>query len=310
MKLLHARELNWDRLREEAQRGSLFFWPIGPLEDHASHLPAGTDPIICEAMSKRTISMLDPVKAIEPNSGSTNVVLLPTLQQGSSFLKSLGCLRLKPGTLTQLLIEYGRELDNLGVRRLVMLTSHGALDHMRAIEKAAARLEQVTRIRVCVPSNKLLHDFLEGKYNEDIQRKLGRRFTEAEEDGLSGDVHAAAWETSLILHIAPRLVEPTYKNLPEHQVFKKGKVVLKALRTHRGYFGAPALASAELGKAAFETMSEVAASQIQEFCRQPIRHETPKASKTGRTLKGLALGFALGWVFFKWMEKDEPERSS
>lgn len=308
MKILWARELTWDRLREEGQRGSLFLWPIGPLEDHASHLPSGTDPLICEAMAKRTAQLLEPVKAIEVSRGSTHVVMLPTLQQGSSFLKSLGCLRLRPATLTQMLVEYGRELDNMGVRRLAMLTSHGALDHMRAIEKAATRIEKVTRLRVCAPSNKLLHDFLEGKYHEEIQTRLGRRFTEEEAAGLKGDVHAAAWETSLLLHIAPRLVEKTYRNLPAHEIFKKGRLVLKALKTHRGYFGAPALASPELGEAAFEALAEVAASQIQEFLKKPIRHKTPKSSRTGRTVKGLALGFALGWAFFTWLEREQERK--
>lgn len=309
MKLLTAREMTWDALREEAQRGSLFLLPIGPLEDHASHLPSGTDPIICEAMANRTAQLLNPVKAVEAARGSTHVVMLPTLQQGSSFLKSLGCLRLKTNTLTQVLVEYGIELDKIGVRRLVLLTSHGALDHMKAIEKAARRIEIKTRIRVCAPSNRLLHDFLEGKHNEAVQEKLGRRFTEEEAAGLSGDVHAAAWETSLLLHIAPRLVEKTYINLPPHDIFKNGRLVLRALKTHRGYFGSPGLASAELGKAAFEAMAEASAAKIQEFCRQPIRHETPKPSRRSQTAKGLALGFALGWAFFKWLERPDSRPS-
>lgn len=313
MKILQAAELTWDRLRKEALRGSLFLLCVAPLEDHASHLPSGTDPIICEAMANRVAQLVSPVEAVEPEAGQTNAIMLPVWHQGSSLLRSLGCLRWKSSTVTQTLVEYGKELDELGVRRLAVLTSHGAMDHINALEKAAKQLRKQTRMNVLAPSGPLLNDFLMGKFQDDLLEVLGREFTPDERVGLKGDVHAAAWETSLILHIAPRLVEKNYKTLPNHEIFEGKRLKFRALRYHRGYFGAPALATAELGRACFDMLCGKMTDVFTEFMETPLRHDhrrglshTAKIKKRvpkSRLPLNIAVGVAVGWLLFSAMDR-------
>lgn len=314
MKLINAAELTWDNLRREAQRGSLFFLCVAPLEDHASHLPCGTDPIICEAMAERVATLVAPIESIEIKPGVTHAVLLPTWHLGSSLLQSLGCLRWKSSTVTQALVEYGGELEKLGVRRLVLLSSHGAMDHLKALEKAARYLCKNTRMNVLAPSGPMLNDFIMGKFDKELQVRLGRKFTDREKNGLKGDVHAAAWETSLILHIAPRLVESTYKELPEHRIFEGKRLKFRALRYHRGYFGAPAVASAELGAAAFEMLCAKMAERLDEFMAKPLRHDHKRALprrqrkprrkiKASRVALNVAVGLMAGWVLFRALDR-------
>ena len=314
MKLMNAAELTWDDLRREALRGSLFLLCVAPLEDHASHLPSGTDPIICEAMATSTAKLITPVDGIEPEPTATNVVLLPTWSLGSSLLQSLGCLRWKSSTVTQTLVEYGGELEKLGVRRLVLLSSHGAMDHLKALEKAAKYLRRKTRMNVLAPSGPLLNDFIMGKFNSELLEILGRPFTDDEAGGLKGDVHAAAWETSLLLHIAPRLVEKTYKTLPKHAIFSGKKLKFRALRYHRGYFGAPAVASEELGRAAFTMLCDKMAERLNEFMHKPLRHDSrrgltkrPKKMKkrtpSARVPVNIAIGLFAGWLLFRAMDR-------
>ncbi|MFA5507592.1 MAG: creatininase family protein [Vulcanimicrobiota bacterium] len=314
MKLLNAAELTWDELRKQAQRGSLFMLCVAPLEDHASHLPCGTDPLICEAMATNTARLLEPIDGVEHEPQPTSVVLLPTWSQGSSLLQSLGCLRWKSTTVTQTLVEYGGELDKLGVRRLVLLSSHGAMDHLRALEKAARILRKKTRMNVLAPSGPMLNDFVAGKYNRELLEYLGRPFTDEEVRDLKGDLHAAAWETSLLLHIAPRLVENTYRSLPKHSIFRGKKLKFRALRYHRGYFGAPAVASEELGKAAFEMLCDKMADSLSEFLDKPLRHNhrcglTPRIRKpkkrtpSARVPVNIALGVLAGWLLFRAMDR-------
>lgn len=314
MKILNAAELTWDNLRKEAQRGSLFLLCVAPLEDHASHLPSGTDPLICEAMAQHAAKLVTPIDGIEAEPGPTNAVMLPTWSQGSSLLKSLGCLRWKSSTVTQTLVEYGTELANLGVRRLVLFSSHGAMDHLKALEKAAKLLRKGTRMNVSAPSGPMLHDFLMGKFQKDLIERLGRPLSDEETRGLKGDVHAAAWETSLLLHIAPRLVEKTYKSLPKHAIFQGKKLKFRALRYHRGYFGAPAVASAELGKAAFDMLCAKMAERLDEFMAKPVRHDhrrrlkarakTPKKrTPSSRVPLNIAIGLFAGWLLFRAMDR-------
>lgn len=313
MKLLHAAELTWDQLRKEAQRGSLFLLCVAPLEDHASHLPSGTDPIICEAMAVRAAGLVTPVEAIEPEPEPTHVVLLPVWHQGSSMLRSLGCLRWKSSTVTQTLVEYGQELDELGVRRLAILSSHGAMDHLKALEKAAKKLKKSTRMNVLAPSGPLLNDFVMGKFEEELEAELGRPLTEVEKEGVTGDVHAAAWETSLVLHIAPRLVEQTYRSLPKHEIFEGKRLKYRALKYHRGYFGAPAVASPELGRAAFEMLCAKMARVFEDFLEKPLRHNHRKGLSHRRKVKkrvpgarvplNIAIGVAVGWLLFRALDR-------
>jgi creatinine amidohydrolase/Fe(II)-dependent formamide hydrolase-like protein len=313
MKILNAAELTWDNLRKEAQRGSLFMLCVAPLEDHASHLPSGTDPLICEAMAQHAAKLLTPVDGVEADPAPTNVVMLPTWSQGSSLLRSLGCLRWKSSTVTQTLVEYGGELASLGVRRLVLFSSHGAMDHLKAMEKAARYLRKKTRMNVLAPSGPMLHDFLMGKFKKDLIEHLGRPLTDEEAKGVKGDVHAAGWETSLVLHIAPRLVDKTYKSLPKHGIFQGKKLKLRALRYHRGYFGAPAVASAELGKAAFNMLSEKMVVRLDEFMAKPLRHDhrrrfkarskVKKRTPNSRVPLNIAVGLFAGWMLFRALDR-------
>ncbi len=318
MNVKNADELTWDELREEAYRGSLFFLGVAPLEDHASHLPSGTDPIICDALAYRVAELVTPVTAVGLPESEAHAVMLPLWYQGASALASLGCLRLKKKTLIKALLEYGEELERLGVRRLVLLTSHGADDHLYALNEAARILESKTRMRVISPSKHLLEGFLVGDYDEAVQKRLGRPYTEAEVAGLNGDVHAAGWETALLLHITPHLVGSQYKTLPAHPVPSGTRKRLRALRAHRGYFGTPAVATAELGEAAFEVLAHTAADLLNEFCTRPVRHyraappQPITAMKTKKKVRHrehaarVTLGLAVGWLLFWWWDRPRP----
>ena len=307
MEILHAQDMTWDRLRREAHRGGLFFLSVAPLEDHASHLPSGTDPIICEALARRVAHLVSPVEAVGSEKGEIKAVILPAWYQGASALKSLGCLRLTKATLRKALCEYGLELAELGVRRLVLLSSHGADSHMQSLDRAAAWLQSNTRMRVSSPSGRMLEGFLTGDYHEPVQEMLGRRYTAEEAEGLRGDVHGAGWETSIMLHLRPELVERNYRYLPPHPVPKGTLKRVRALRAHRGYFGSPHVASAELGEAAFEVLSHHAARHLEEFCALPVRahrkvlaaekRKLRKRDHAGRVAAGLAVGMLLFWLW-------------
>lgn len=259
--------------------------------------------------------MISPVDAIEPEKGPTNAVLLPVWQQGSSLLRSLGCLRWKSSTVTQTLLEFGSELDDLGVRRLVLLSSHGAMDHLQALERAAKVLQKKTRMNVLAPSGPLLNDFVLGNYHHELTLELGRDFTPEESEGIKGDVHAGAWETSLLLHIAPRLVEETYQTLPKHAIFEGRRLKLRALRYHRGYFGAPGVSSEELGRAAFDLLCGKMTVVLEEFLKKPLRHDhklglthrrKARATTSSKRLAfNVALGLAAGWVLFRTLDKGD-----
>lgn len=313
MKMRQAKELSWDDLRWEAERGSLFVLSVAPLEDHASHLPSGTDPLICEAMVQGAIVEMEAVLGTGYDAGEISAIVLPTWYQGASALRSLGCLRLTPRTLVAALWNYGQGLAELGVRRLALLTSHGADSHLDALDQAAAKLSRATRMRVLSPSSQLLRGFLHGDHDERVQEKLGRPYTDAEREGLRGDVHAGGWETSIMAYLHPELVALTYAHLPPHPVPQSMRARLKALKAHRGYFGSPHVASPELGQAAFQVMTECAARMLEEFCRVPVRDQAPTRPMTshgpaGRKgsngeLSKVIAGIVMGVFLFWWWER-------
>ena len=253
--------MSWEELRLAAFRGSQFLLVVTPAEDHGAHLPSGTDPMIGAALVQHCLPLLSASLEQPP------VVLLP-VHLGVSTLRSLACLRVSKKTLLKSLLELGAELDEMGVAELVLLSSHGASEHLSVLEKAAERLTSTLAVNVLAPSRELLFSFVGGKYNEEICQVLGREFREEETQSQSGDLHAGFWETSIMLAYRPDLVSPNFRQHQAHQILNGSRPIIEAVQHHRGYFGDPSTASAEVGRAALKVVAEKLVQVLARFSQQ------------------------------------------
>lgn len=282
-------ELPWAKLRKLAQGNALFLLPLGPIEDHGSHLPAGTDWFLTEGFTK------DISERIVSQRPDQAVVHAPVMAVGSSVLQNLGCLRLKPGTLTRALTELIGYLEREGVRHVALLSAHGAVSQGMALNAVCRHFNRRGKLRCAAPTLTLIARFLAGAFRAPIEAHIGRAFTDAEWKELRHDIHGGAWETALMLQYRPDLVQDYYRGLPPHVPDRYDLKALRKLSTHRGYFGSPARATPELGAALREVLADQGTRVLLDFLDD--KKAGPKPVPTALMAGSLAAAAVLAWFW-------------
>ena len=152
--------------------------PWGATEAHNFHLPYGTDVIESDHIAAESARV-----AWEKGA---KVVVLPTVPFGvqTTQLDIPFCVNLNPSTQALVLRDVVRALEGQGVRRLVVLNSHGGNDFKQMIRE----LQPQTRVMLVQINWWTVLD--QKRYFDDL-----------------GD-HAGELETSVMQHIAPDLVLP------------------------------------------------------------------------------------------------------
>lgn len=154
--------------------------PIAAMEQHGPHLPIAVDTTINQGIVARTLSKL---------SAEAPVLVLPTQAVGLSVehIRFPGTLTGTPESLFALWTEIGESVARAGVRRLLILNSHGG--QPQVAEMTCRRL----RGRACIFAVSCLWS------------RLGTP------EGLAdpGGIHGGLIETSLMLRLAPERVDMT-----------------------------------------------------------------------------------------------------
>ncbi len=124
-------EMTWPDFSASATADWVAVLPVAAVEQHGPHLPLGTDSFIAEAYLARVLDLLAP---------ELPVTLLPlqTIGHSSEHLAFPGTLSVSAVTFIRALTEIGECVHRAGVRRLVIVTSHGG--NVQAIELVARDL--------------------------------------------------------------------------------------------------------------------------------------------------------------------------
>jgi creatinine amidohydrolase len=215
--------------RLEALRDPIALWPVGAVEPHGPHAPLGTDTLISVGMCERAAARLD------------NAVVLPPLhfgvtRYGAAFAGAIG---ISEPTLRAVVLDVATALDEQGFRRLVIVNNH-------------FEPEQVATLRAAAEEAGAL-------YLDLVRRRNAQRLTD---EFRRGSCYAGRYETSLVLADAPQLIDPQATELPAHEVdmpaaMAAGRTDFVAMGMDRAYCGAPAEATAEEGRATFETLTDM-----------------------------------------------------
>lgn len=291
MPVLCLAEMTWEELRDLASARAVAILPVGATEAHGPHLPLGTDVIIAEAMARRGAELL--------SARGVQALLLPPLAYTAASYAAgfAGTLSIRPETVTALIVDIARGLAGHGLRALAVANAHLDPTHIGSIVRAG---EEVTKLGEPgalgalgepgalgalgapgalgepgapgapgalgepgarrAPAGPLAFVF------PDVTRKpWALRLTD---EFKSGACHAGQYEGSVVMAERPELVrEELRRELPVNPsslsvAIRAGLGTFEEAGGPRAYFGNPAGATAEEGRATIDVLGNILAEAV------------------------------------------------
>ena len=237
---------------------SLVLFPIGAVERHGRHLPVGTDSIILETLLKTFVK--------EKDFDDYNVLVGPQLFIGKSneHMNFPGTLTYTAHTLYDMIDETIGSMNAHGFRKFLLTNSHGGNTDLLNLISRDLRIKYDIEIYV--------FDW----WFTDFWAELNKTLKESESP--YGIFHACELETSLMMYIAPELVDETAisDDTPDEMFSGNEYVTLfgpvnmgwktKDV-TKSGVIGSPSFASREKG----EKMLRYAVDKLEKILGEIIR---------------------------------------
>ena len=223
-------DLPHSEARVQLQSGAPVYLPVNPVEYHGPHLPLRNDALISDGL------IADLHAALQPQHPEWPLLRASHLELGAEPTAGPGSRHIRPGLLGAQVREACRALAELGARRVVLVTFHGAPLHAWALEEGVTLLGGLG-VQAYSPLNLVTEKLLEpgdlGRYAPayaDIEDPAER---EEMLRTLPRDFHAGFFETSVALHYAPRSVAESYTSLPPCPPVESDAALLGAAKTAR-----------------------------------------------------------------------------
>lgn len=155
--------------------------PIAATEQHGPHLPTGVDTVIADGLIGQ---------AVERMSADLPALVLPTIAVGKSdeHFGFPGTLNIDGRPLLDMLEALGDSVARAGLRKLVIMSSHGGNSEVMSLAARALRIRH--RMLVVATS----------------WARMGYPAGLFDEAEIAHGIHAGDIETSLMLHLMPQAV--------------------------------------------------------------------------------------------------------
>jgi creatinine amidohydrolase len=235
--------------------------PVAATEQHGPHLPLEVDQAIVDGVIAATVPRIP---------GATPVLFLPTQQVGYSPEHAAfpGTLTLSSSTVAATWIELGQCVAAAGIKKLLLLNSHGGQVSLMDIVARELRGRAGMIVYSCSWWNLPLGEAAMGQFSAD-EHRFG--------------VHAGEIETSLMLALRPQHVEMTqardFKSSSQDRAAKYpllGNGSSAKLGWHmqdynaEGAAGNAAAATAEKGQVLLDAAGKQLALLLQEISALPL----------------------------------------
>lgn len=235
-------ELSWEQVRDLDRPRTVAILPLGSVEAHGPHLPLGTDTLIGVAMAQEGARRLA--------ERGVSALLLPVLPLAAApFAEAFpGTLSISPGAFSALVADLASSLTSQGFGALAIANAHLDPAHLGALAEAQRQAEARGALPIACPHL--------------TRRALAERLTD---EFRSGACHAGRFESSIVMAVRPELVQDEVRSsLPAvpaslSRAIRDGASSFAEAGGPRAYFGDPAAASAEEGRASIATLGEILA---------------------------------------------------
>jgi creatinine amidohydrolase/Fe(II)-dependent formamide hydrolase-like protein len=236
--VLNLAELNTEQIRALDRARTVVIMPGGIMEEHGPYLPSYTDGYTNEKVAAEVAS------AIGQRPG-WKALMFPPIPLGSGGANAIGgkfafpgTYSVRPETLRAVYMDLATELGEQGFRWIFIVSEHGDPRHNAALDAAGDYFRDTYQGHMV----HLMGVIVGTPAAAAIVPKATR-----DEDGFT--VHAGAEEHSFVMAIRPDLVPGAISAAPS--ITGKDIPDLRRIASADGwpgYFGAPRLASAEIGR--------------------------------------------------------------
>ena len=156
--------------------------PVAAIEQHGPHLPTSTDTSIMKGMINTLIPMI-------PNELDVRILPIQSVGKSNEHTYAPGTLSVSATNLIEAWTQIGHSIARTGIRKLVVITSHGGNEEIMGI---VTREMRVQHAMMAVKSSWTRFGYPDGMYS-DLELHHG--------------IHGGDVETSLMLNFNPELVD-------------------------------------------------------------------------------------------------------
>ncbi len=240
-----AGDLPWTRLKQLAQDGAVALLPIGSTEAHGPHLPLNVDVLVAEEVCRRVSRRL--------SAHQISTVIFPSICYGLTEFAAgfAGTVSVRAEVARDFITEVLMGIASHAFRRVGAINHHLEPAHFQLVHQAASAAAAASGAVIVVPDHR----------KRPHSAQLGDEFTH-------GGSHAGAYETSLMLAIAPHRVDERMRiSLPDipvdlPAVIKAGARTFEECGGKDAYFGSPRSASAAEGERLLDLLAEIASTAL------------------------------------------------
>jgi len=255
-------ELTWPEMREAIAQQPVILLPFGTIEDHGHHLPINTDNVIVEALCLETARR-----------APGEILVMPLVSYGldEHHMDFPGTVSVDMQTLLELVSEVAISVARHGFSHIVIVNGHGS--NAPIADLAARRVVLETGV-ICGAMSP----------NAAIDPTLAEpTLSQMRRSAPGGVAHAGEYETAMMLHLRPDLVQM------DQAVKELGQIAVEYFNwdlpepsilswqdwwsrmSESGVCGDPTVATAEFGRALFETTVENFVRFVRAFRTLPLR---------------------------------------
>lgn len=236
-------EMTWEEVRDATGPGSVAILPVGAVEAHGPHLPLGTDVVIAEGMARVCAERL-------AAQGRPAFILPPIWYTAAPFAGNFpGTVAVDGALVRDLVLQIAASLKEQAIETLAVANAHLDPTHLGSLREAVQGAPSGVRLA----------------FLDLTRRRVAERLTD---EFRTGACHAGRFEGSIVRAEAPHLfreeiaatLEPNPASLST--AIREGQATFEEAGGSRAYFGWPAEATAEEGRATVRTLGTLLAEVV------------------------------------------------